>query len=382
MIIAFCLPQFKSENSSLQPWLTVEKLADRFANNGHKVHVITDAHRVKLKNGISIHGVRSLWGTNKKEIKNILKKILPDILIISVTPFSLFTSQWYPKIKKIKLYAFVSYPLYNITEIKRALPYLTWGEKLSYGRNLLVPARVWGRKFDDLFDGIFCQSERTGKRIKKQVLSKKSVHVIPPGIDKDLWNGIIYLKKKVDERTVFLYTGGIGKIRGLPIILDAFSKICRPDMKLKILVRGAENPEIREIKEKVMRRQISGNVAVTGGWLEKDDLKKEIKKASAVLLPFILVPSELPVTVMEVISCGIPVIVSDIDGLPDAVGNAGIVVKQADVNSLADAMMRIYLKKDSLEQFAANCLRRCENMHSWDAVAKQWLNVLEKKHEV
>ena len=85
---------------------------------------------------------------------------------------------------------------------------------------------------------------------------------------------------------------------------------------------------------------------------------------------------------MEVISCGIPVIVSDIDGLPDAVGNAGIVVKQADVNSLADAMMRIYLKKDSLEQFAANCLRRCENMHSWDAVAKQWLNVLEKKHEV
>jgi glycosyltransferase involved in cell wall biosynthesis len=81
---------------------------------------------------------------------------------------------------------------------------------------------------------------------------------------------------------------------------------------------------------------------------------------------------------MEVIACGRPVIVSDIDGLPEAGKNCSLVVEQADVDSLAAAMQRFCEDSPPLmKTFRFN--ERRKDMLSWDSVAQRWFDVLRGK---
>jgi len=95
-----------------------------------------------------------------------------------------------------------------------------------------------------------------------------------------------------------------------------------------------------------------------------------------VVLPFVLVPSELPVSVLEVIACGTPAIVSDIDGLPASVGEAGIVVPQANARRLAAEMLALATLPERQAALRRACLRQRDNYQSWDATAERWAAAL------
>ena len=110
--------------------------------------------------------------------------------------------------------------------------------------------------------------------------------------------------------------------------------------------------------------------------METNEIKKQIQSATAVLFPFILVPSELPVSVLEAIYCGTPVIVSDLVGLPEVVGNAGIMVPHADVQKMASAIQKLHRQKEYLAELNAVCNERRNAILSWDSVCKEWADFL------
>ena len=78
---------------------------------------------------------------------------------------------------------------------------------------------------------------------------------------------------------------------------------------------------------------------------------------------------------MEVIACGRPVIVSDINGLPEAGQDCGLVVNQADADDLAAAMASFCTDKTMMMKKFRLDYRR-NRMLSWDKVAEIWLSVL------
>jgi glycosyltransferase involved in cell wall biosynthesis len=292
--------------------------------------------------------------------------------VISVTPLSLVTSPWLAGIKFVRSYAYLSYPFYNFTELFKAFFYLNNRDKWSYGRHLLVPEFVWKRLLSKVFQGVIAQSIRTGNRVSRKDNKRIRVHPILPGIDKNIWFPDSR-KHRVSEETIFLYTGSPKRIRGFNLILDAFSMLSREKIKLRILARGADQSEVEKIKLRLKQRGLLRHTQVIGGWMSPGQLRQHISNADAVLLPFILVPSELPVTVMEVIACGTPPIVSDIDGLPEAVGDCGMVVPQADAKQLAKAIVKFHKDSRIGEQFRSHCLERYNSMDSWEDTAKKWV---------
>lgn len=376
MKILFCIHDFKVTNYKLQPWLTVFRIGRSLANWGNQVYVITDHPTSGESDGLQIHSVRSLRGTNSNQICRIISSIDPDVAVISVSPLNLVTSRWFSALDTIKSFAFISYPFYNFSEISKAFFYLNQNDRWSYGRHLLVPQIFWRHKFSKFFIGAFCQSERTGRRINEMKNGKNKIHCILPGVDKAAW----YPGKKQQsnsKETVFLYAGSPKRIRGFNLIIDAFSRSSSQKMKLKVLARGAEVKDIAKINDYLQRRKLKGEVEVIGGWMSAEDLRQQIVDADAVLLPFILVPSELPVTVMQAIACGTPVIVSDIDGLPEIAQNCGIVVHQADVDHLAKAINMFHADCLLREKLRLHCLKKYNSMLSWDEVARKWLTIFE-----
>lgn len=111
-------------------------------------------------------------------------------------------------------------------------------------------------------------------------------------------------------------------------------------------------------------------MSIRGGWIAIDDLKREIYQADMVVLPFVLVPSELPVTLMEAIACGTPVLVTDIDGLPSAIGEAGLVVPHVDIPGLSRNMEKFHGSLELKQKLNNACLTECNRMESWDSIGK------------
>jgi glycosyltransferase involved in cell wall biosynthesis len=143
-------------------------------------------------------------------------------------------------------------------------------------------------------------------------------------------------------------------------------------VKLRVLARGVDANGEAELRAELWARGLADRVSVTGGWLAPEDLWTEIQSAVAVVLPFVLVPSELPVSVPEVISCGTPAIVTDIDGLPESVGDAGVVVPPANPGQLAGAMLELANHPERVAVLREACLRRRETLPDWDTVADRW----------
>ena len=371
MIFALCIPQYKSQNFSLQPWLTINRIAKGLSDRGHHVHVITDVEQPDYRDRISIHTVNSLRGTNSRQICRLLNKIRPDRVIVTITPLSLVTAGWYQVLKQYSSYGYISYPFYSNKQIIRAFPHLCWKDRWEYGRHLFIPRYAWAAKLIRFFNGVICQSAHTAKHIEYITNYKIRAHFIPAGIDMHAWT-LADDQKTADDRSYFLYLGAASRIRGFFFLLKAFAMLSDPDIKLRVLSRGADKSTVTILKRAVEKHKIAQQVSIRGGWIEADELKKQIQSATAVLFPFILVPSEMPVSVLEAVYCGTPVIVSDLAGLPEVIGNAGIVVPQADVRKMALAIQKLYREKEYHAMLSASCYERRNAITSWDSACKKW----------
>jgi glycosyltransferase involved in cell wall biosynthesis len=82
------------------------------------------------------------------------------------------------------------------------------------------------------------------------------------------------------------------------------------------------------------------------------------------------------VSVLECIACGTPVIATDIDGLPEAVGNAGIIVRPGSAPALLEAMNEITATPGILSGMRQQCQYERGHMQSWDAMGAAWTQLL------
>jgi glycosyltransferase involved in cell wall biosynthesis len=86
----------------------------------------------------------------------------------------------------------------------------------------------------------------------------------------------------------------------------------------------------------------------------------------------------MPVSVLEAIYCGTPVIASDLVGLPEVVGGAGIVVPQADVKKMASAIQRLHRKKEFQTELKFLCYERRHTIMAWDTVCNLWTDLITR----
>lgn len=374
MKILFCLPGFNKNSIKLQPWLTVYNVAKYLSRNKYEIYILTDCNNVEIVPEIQTYTVKSLRQTNMKEIVNVIKEITPDYLVINVTPFSLATCIWYRKFKNIKKISLFSYSLYKKIEIIRSLKFLPKYEKISYGKQILVPRKIVFGVLDKYFDAAICQSSKT-YAVLKENLNTTNVYKVLPGIDKNIW---AYKKKEKREKITFLYTGSLSRIRGAWNLIDSFSMIRRKNIHLKILARGENYQTIINFENYLKKMNVDSIVQLDKKWLAIDELKNEFYNSDVVILPFILVPSELPVTIMEAISCGTPVIVPDIDGLADAAGEAGVCVPHLNNRKLAHEMINFLDFPQLKYSLNEACLKERKKMETWSSVGERWLNILQE----
>ena len=154
--------------------------------------------------------------------------------------------------------------------------------------------------------------------------------------------------------------------KGHEVLLEAFAKLEDRDAVLECM--GAAFPKdaayAAGLEERASRPDLSGRVRFLGH--VADPLQQ--MRSWSVAVSASIDPEAAPLSVLEAMSLGIPVVGTDHGGTPEALGEAGLLVAPRDETRLREAIDRLLADDELARQLGEAGLRRVEARYS---LAKQ-----------
>jgi glycosyltransferase involved in cell wall biosynthesis len=122
---------------------------------------------------------------------------------------------------------------------------------------------------------------------------------------------------------------------------------------------AGEGPFRQEIEDEIRRLGLEEHVQLTGT-LSEGEILQLLQEADAFVLPSIGLGEAAPVSVMEAMACGLPVICSRIGGTPDMIADGvdGFLIEQGDERALAEALLRLANDPDERARLGRNACAR------------------------
>lgn len=172
-----------------------------------------------------------------------------------------------------------------------------------------------------------------------------------------------------------LYTGRMEPYKGVDRLVEAFDLARRRlPAPLHLLLVGEEDPRHPQAHAAVARLGLDDAVTFAG-YAPDDELAALYRQASLFVFPSLCEGFGLPP--LEAMSHGTPVIASNRTALPEAVGDAGLLVDPDDTAALADAIVRV-LTDRALADRLADAGRRRAAEHTPERQAAMTLDVYRK----
>ncbi len=114
------------------------------------------------------------------------------------------------------------------------------------------------------------------------------------------------------------------------------------------------------------------------GWQPQADLAQGYHRANVFLFPSR--HEGMPNAVLEAMASGLPVVATRIAGSEELVldGETGVLVTPEDVNALRDGLRRLLTDAQMRERMGHASRLRVEREYSWESVARQYSEYLEK----
>lgn len=171
------------------------------------------------------------------------------------------------------------------------------------------------------------------------------VEVIPNLIDTDFF---VPGNKNFASDKVFRFVmiGFLRKVKGLDILLRAFAKLKQelPNVHLTIVGEGEEKNKLFKLMNKLNLRD---SISFTGK-LSREGVLENLQKASAFVLSSRA--EACAQVVLEALSCGLPVVSTDIMSDDVITPENGIFVKNDDIDSLYQGMKKIIENYDCFDR--------------------------------
>ena len=146
---------------------------------------------------------------------------------------------------------------------------------------------------------------------------------------------LVGLEKVTDDDLVIVSVGSLVENKGHHVLIEAVRMLCRERPALKVLIAGS-GPQRSALQDHVDRCGLSSTVVFVG---VVKDVRQVLDAADIFVLPTVH-REGLSLAVLEAMQQGLPVIASQIGGVPELVddGATGILVTPNDPRILAQAI--------------------------------------------
>lgn len=172
-----------------------------------------------------------------------------------------------------------------------------------------------------------------------------------------------------------LYTGRLVYRKGLIDFVKSAEHVCKEYPDASFILTG--NGGLRSTLEKMVHDlKLESNFSFLG-FITQDELIRHYQTDTIYVLPSYY--EGLPTTVLEAMSCGMPVVATNIPGTNEAVvdGETGLLVPPKNPRALADGIIKLLGDENLRKKMGEAGRRRVEKEFSWDIVAGKIVKLYE-----
>jgi glycosyltransferase involved in cell wall biosynthesis len=210
-------------------------------------------------------------------------------------------------------------------------------------------------------------------------LQPKQLFVLPMGVDlKERFTPDPQVERSRDK---LLFVGRLVPKKGLCHLLDALPLVLQQYPTACLSIAGF-GPKEALLRAQARRLGIGDHVRFLGA-VSQAELPALYRKAAVFAAPFVRDPTGdqegLPVVVMEAIGCGCPVVVGNVAGIADLLGEATshFHTEPADSAALASAVAAPLANPGAAQQRALELRATLADRLDWDVIAAQYGGILE-----
>ena len=191
----------------------------------------------------------------------------------------------------------------------------------------------------------------------------------------------------VDGKFKILFVGRHIERKGICYLIEAAKHLPRDQFEIRIVGVGdltdklkAQAAEARGNNEPAFE---PAEIIFTGK-LSPEALANEYRTANVFTLPAIVDSKGdtegLGVVLIEAMELGLPVVASNVGGIPDVVvdGVSGILVPEKDPEALAGAYRRLAAEPELVKQLLAGAQKRIAECFSWDKIVERQIDSYKK----
>lgn len=173
-------------------------------------------------------------------------------------------------------------------------------------------------------------------------LNPKQCYVLRNSIDETKFKVNLSEKEKIsikekygisDKDKVFIFTGRLVREKGISELLDALNYVKYKNYKLLIVGSALNDIKTKtefEVKLKELAKKNKNKIIFTG-FVKYDEIPKLYSIADIAIFPSIW-DDPAPLTVIEALTCGLPIITTNSGGIPEYVNNKCSIILERDNN--------------------------------------------------
>ncbi len=382
LVVGSVYPRFESDNEV--PWL--RKSVETLRAEGVEVEVMAPAYRglrTHTIDGVKVHRFR--YAPKNLEIlthdegapTKMAKHPSMQLLAIPYCISGFFLCLWLAFRKKYDI-IHAHWPFPHALIVLGACKLFRIPLVLNFhgAELLLIRKKKWIRPVMKFIIGkaqaIFANSHFTASKIS--ALRPAKIEWSPYG--SPLATGKVPNVHVRNGRYKILFVGRHIERKGIEFLIRAAARLDAKKFEVRIVGKGNLTDSLRELAAKVAPQ----NVTFTGP-LSPEALQEEYLQSNCFVLPAIVDSKGdtegLGVVLIEAMQSGLPVVASDVGGIPDVVinGETGILVPEKNPEALAQAFQKLESDCSLERHLVEGASRRIDECFDWKKIAERQIAV-------
>jgi glycosyltransferase involved in cell wall biosynthesis len=209
----------------------------------------------------------------------------------------------------------------------------------------LNPAGLLKRKLDAAEFVVTC-TEANRKHL--QALSSTKVHRIYHGLNADFERLLSHSKANSSQPRALriLAVGRLVPKKGFDVLIDACALLRDAGLSFEAIIIGESGEHEADIRSRITRYGLAPQIQLKPP-VRQSELFEEYRRATVFCLPCRVLDNGdrdgIPNVLMEAMACGLPIITTNVSGIPELISNQlnGMMIPPEDAEALANAMIQL-----------------------------------------
>ena len=359
-----------------------QKLAEYLVERGHEVDIITWRLDRRLKRHEFINGV-NVYRVNIPKIPHL--KCFFGILTLAYRTWMLDKQKDYDVV-----HSHLAFPTGQSGTIvkklrkKRHLITVQGGDLADYKSEtpakyfgiILKPLISWSLKNADLVHAVSIYT-----KIRAEELGARETIMIPNGVDvtefKPMDKGIIRAKYGYSEKDfIIVSVSRLTPKNGIDYLIKAIDRVIDdiPNIRLVVIGDGIQRKKLIQL---INNLRLTNKIDLLGN-IPHSEIPEYLNIADVFVRPSL--EEGFGISFIEAMACKVPVIGSNIGGIPDIIKDAenGYMVVPRNINELVQKLIRLSKDKELRHNLAENGYQTVQEKFNWNVVLKNMYGIYEK----